>query len=168
MTNDTIVPALLAAASTNDLQFESIVCDGGPAWPFFVTLAWFLLSVGAPVLSFVLCVRAWLRRKRGQPAPRPTRAILVATLLTLTATLVNVFAVLGRVLLVAATSSLGSAGRAMCLVDGSRCCTFLVVGLSACSVCLLCLLLLPARRSETSDTSHGPLGSDRRPPDSGG
>ena len=54
MTNDIIGPALLAAASTNNLQFAT---DNGPVWPFIVTLVWFLLSVGAPVLSFVLCVQ---------------------------------------------------------------------------------------------------------------
>ena len=162
MTNEIIAPAAAAAAPINGEPFVQVICDGGSIWSFLLPLLCFLLVVVAPSLCLITCIRARRRNKRGQSSPCSTRVILVSALLTLAATLVKVFADIGHALMIAGTARFSAGVRAMFLVDLSRECTLLALGVSACSFCILCLILLPARRYESEDANHAPLGTARR------
>ena len=144
MTNELIAPAM-EIAGTNALV--TVVCDGGPWWQDAIIVTWMLLITVAPILSLILCIRAWVRQRHGLTSPSAGRVILGVTLLAFSLGVIHVLRGLSMGLFLAATADLGKAQQAMLRLNISHACSMLIVVVSVCFVCLLCALCLPKQDS---------------------
>jgi hypothetical protein len=162
MTNEMIAPAM-QLADTNAIW--SVVCDGGPMWPSIIMMVWMILIPVAPIVSLILCVRAWRRHNRGRVSPRTGRIIMGVALLVITVSVLHVLHGLNAAFYFAGTSVLGTAQQAMILLVVSHSCTMLIVGCWACFMCLLCALCLPIRNSNknAANQASDAIGAEAAP-----
>ena len=93
MTNEMISAAL----PTNFPNAScTIVCDGGLTGSPVIFLLWLLLLLVLPLLSVVLCVRAWSLKRRNKGARWMPRIILGAAFLMLASTVLEALSGLAR------------------------------------------------------------------------
>ena len=151
MTNEMIIQGL-QLADTNG--FATIVCDGGPIWPYLIGIIWLLLIPIAPLLSLVLCIRAWRRHNRDQPTPCTWRVILGMALLMMTISGMNALLGIGQAFYYAGTNEAGAAQNAMLAMSISHNCTMLLIACGACSFCLFCALCLPNLNSNNQTANN--------------
>jgi len=149
-----IASVLEKATSTNDQGLIEIVCDGGPMWPYLVFAAWVLLIFVGPVSSIYLCIRAWRRKKQGRTSPWTIRIILTYSILIFTTIGVYMLNELSSVFYVTATTTLGTAQKAMLSMAICRDCNGLLISCLAIACCLLCACWLPLTASRERDGSH--------------
>jgi hypothetical protein len=156
MTNDIIRSGLELAGSTNTQDLMEVFNDGGPLWPYLLRMMWELLLVLAPLLSIVLCIRAWRRHKTGRAAPWALRIILGAALLTTTATIANALEGLSQCYLIAGTTEWGAAQAAMRSINMPDMFLTLQIGCAPIFLCLLCALCLPLKKTAKEDATKEP------------
>ena len=140
MTNEMI----FAAVPTNFPNAGcTIVCDGGLTGSPGIFLLWMFLLVVLPMLSIVLCVRAWSRKRRNKGARWTPRIIFGAAFLMLASTVLEALSGLTRFYFNAEPTVHNGALCPTSNLAMSAFCSTLAFGVVASSVCVIAALCLP-------------------------